>query len=324
MLCRLKPVYDKDRYSDPIAQEIDEHLQNLIYQPLLELMEEETGLDAAWNTKKGLIAALHSGKIQYQDGYFGGEFSASISKTLRELGATFDKNRKAFKLDLAKMPTEIKAAVSASKAKADRIVEKLMAEIKRIEEANENLETYQLPFGKDVDGIIQDLDKQFEKTAPKDMGLAITPNVSAGVAERLKDQYSRNLNYYIKGWRADAIYRLREQVEENAFRGFRSTRMIETIQAERGVSKSKARFLARQETSLLVSHYRQDRCEAIGVKKYIWVTSHDVRVRHKHKELDGRVFSFDNPPIVDTATGRRANPGEDFNCRCVAQPVFED
>ena len=72
----------------------------------------------------------------------------------------------------------------------------------------------------------------------------------------------------------------------------------------------------------MVSKYRQIRYEDVGIRRYMWSTSGDVRVRHDHKELNGKIFYFDNPPITDKATGARNNPGEDFGCRCVAIPVM--
>lgn len=382
---RVKPIYDKDKYSDPITEELSFHLWDLIYRPLIELLEDETGLEAKWNsyryltqkiktrieemtvqgrsiydiadaisvefkmdgpsaerivsdyfdpskkkrwndsltnTKKGLIEALHGGKIQYRDGYFIGEFNSSISKTIVKFGGTWDKNRKSFKISLDALPIEIKTAISASKQKTERIVSKLTAELDRIEEANESLESYKIPFGPDVDKVLNDLDVQFEKVTPDD--LVITPKLDDATRDRLRGEYHENLNYYVKGWREEAIYRLRKQIDKNAFDGFRSKRMMETIQAEYGVSKNKAKFLARQETSLLVSAYRKSRYEKIGSWGYIWSTSHDVRVRHDHKRLDGKTFSWDDPPIVDQDTGRRAHPGQDFQCRCVALPLFDE
>lgn len=47
---------------------------------------------------------------------------------------------------------------------------------------------------------------------------------------------------------------------------------------------------------------------------YIWRTQEDEKVRPFHATNNGKIFSSDNPP----ATG---NPGEDFNCRCWAEPV---
>lgn len=67
-----------------------------------------------------------------------------------------------------------------------------------------------------------------------------------------------------------------------------------------------------------------------GCKKYTWRTQRDNRVRSCHRALDGKIFSWDNPPMMwrETAhgviyTGERCNPGEDWGCRCIAIPVFE-
>lgn len=46
---------------------------------------------------------------------------------------------------------------------------------------------------------------------------------------------------------------------------------------------------------------------------YVWRTRGDGRVRASHAANNGRVFSWDYPP----ATG---HPGEDYGCRCVAEP----
>lgn len=46
---------------------------------------------------------------------------------------------------------------------------------------------------------------------------------------------------------------------------------------------------------------------------YIWRTREDALVRSSHVENNGKIFAWDNPP----ATG---NPGEDYGCRCTAEP----
>lgn len=46
---------------------------------------------------------------------------------------------------------------------------------------------------------------------------------------------------------------------------------------------------------------------------YIWRTAGDGKVRPSHAANDGQVFAWDRPP----PTG---NPGEDYGCRCRAEP----
>ena len=48
---------------------------------------------------------------------------------------------------------------------------------------------------------------------------------------------------------------------------------------------------------------------------YIWRIRGDNKVLSSHAANDGRVFAWDNPP----ATG---HPGEDYGCRCVAEPYY--
>lgn len=58
---------------------------------------------------------------------------------------------------------------------------------------------------------------------------------------------------------------------------------------------------------------------ASGVTQYVWTTQRDSHVRPGHRRLHGTVQDWSKPPIV--APGRRAHPGEDFGCRCWAEPV---
>ncbi len=60
----------------------------------------------------------------------------------------------------------------------------------------------------------------------------------------------------------------------------------------------------------------EKRQRASGIEKYVWHTMDDDRVRPSHAANDGLTFRWDLKP----ATG---HPGEDFGCRCWAEPVAE-
>ena len=51
-----------------------------------------------------------------------------------------------------------------------------------------------------------------------------------------------------------------------------------------------------------------------GDAAYIWRTVGDGKVRGEHASRAGKTFIFDNPPDGE-------NPGEDYNCRCWAEPI---
>ena len=60
-----------------------------------------------------------------------------------------------------------------------------------------------------------------------------------------------------------------------------------------------------------------------GVSQYIWRTMHDSHVRPDHDALDEQVCDWDDPPLTadKSDNGEDCHPGEDYNCRCVAEPI---
>lgn len=121
----------------------------------------------------------------------------------------------------------------------------------------------------------------------------------------------------------ESLERMRHIVMEGYTSGKTTTDIVKEMQEEYGVSKRHARLLARDQMAKLNANITKSQQEDAGVKEYIWSTSGDSRVRESHAELDGKRFRWDDPPIVDYKTGRRCHPGEDFQCRCCALPVFE-
>lgn len=50
---------------------------------------------------------------------------------------------------------------------------------------------------------------------------------------------------------------------------------------------------------------------------YVWHTVGDDRVRSSHEERDGKIFAWDDAP-------EGGHPGEDYNCRCTAEPYSKN
>ena len=114
--------------------------------------------------------------------------------------------------------------------------------------------------------------------------------------------------------------------------GYSNKSIADYIQKNYKTTQQKSIFLARQESSLLLAEYTKTQYLDLGITKYKWLTARDERVRDypknngsggNHKDLDGLIFSFSDPPITNLLTGDRHNPGEAFNCRCVASPILE-
>lgn len=115
---------------------------------------------------------------------------------------------------------------------------------------------------------------------------------------------------------------LLDKVSNRIYDAFRNGDRAESIEQDIGsildVSDSKASFIARDQIGKLNGQLDRLRQTEVGVSKYIWRGMDDERERESHRENNDQVFSWDDPPVE---TG---HPGEDYNCRCYAEPVLED
>jgi len=151
----------------------------------------------------------------------------------------------------------------------------------------------------------------------------VTSGTLAGGAVQLAAFRERNVNLIRTAGR-DALRRIERTLNANA--GLHVAGLRKKLQSEFNVSKSRAQLWARDQTLKLYSNVNQARQRGAGIKQYVWTTSQDERVRDgsagplDHVSLEGRVFSWDDPP--DVGDGRHLHPGEDYQCRCTATPIL--
>jgi SPP1 gp7 family putative phage head morphogenesis protein len=119
----------------------------------------------------------------------------------------------------------------------------------------------------------------------------------------------------------DSLGSLKEKVYSDYMNGRSTTNIVKELQRQYGMDKRHAQLIARDQTAKLNSNITQSQQRDAGVNKYKWSTVGDGRVRDSHDALDGEIFSWDDPPETDD--GRRCHPGEDYQCRCCAIPVFD-
>lgn len=107
----------------------------------------------------------------------------------------------------------------------------------------------------------------------------------------------------------------------------------EEIRAKFNLSVSRAKLIARDQVNKFNGQLTEERQTRLGVKEYIWRTSEDVRVRGvanpstqgaNHVRLNGKVFSWDKPPVTNRNKGERNHPGGDIQCRCWAEPIMDE
>lgn len=305
-VCR--PIEHRDAHSAVIESELIAWFREAIFFPLVLVLEEQKPAVRENAGQLALAKALRDGTVSYHDGKFSGTFDLAVSRELRDLGAWYHRPSNHFILSVEKIPYTLRALIaeadSRSKATHDAVLAALLAVKINLESSPQTVEVRQ-----PAETILDDLGAQFNSTVP-----GVETVFTDADRRKLADRLTENLNLAIKDFVQERIPELRRRVELNLAAGGDLSKLTGIIEQEFGVAKNKAKFLAEQETALLISNYRRIRYEAAGSQSYVWETKRDEKVRPGHASLHGRAFSWSNPPIVDPAMGRRCHPGEDFNC----------
>lgn len=175
--------------------------------------------------------------------------------------------------------------------------------------ANQLNHMFRQSFGIDVLGLIQDVPTK----------------------RLLNDKIVQNINLITRMQR-DQLDGIKSAVLDN-FQGvdFSEGRsLIDQIMHIGGVSESRARLIARDQTSKLNGTLNQVRQTGLGIQEYRWMTSRDERVvgtpgglyprgtrRHNdHFERHRVIFRWDSPPPD-------GHPGTPINDRCRANPIID-
>lgn len=144
-----------------------------------------------------------------------------------------------------------------------------------------------------------------------------SPEVQAEVASLIRGQVDRIRSLPIESGK---------QAQDLAFKaamqtGDRAAAMIEKLHGLKpGYPEFAARRLARTEIAKCQAALVQTQAKSLGINQYVWRTVGDEAVRSAHAALDGKIFSYDDPPEIE-GEGRHG-PGEIWNCRCYAEPLL--
>ena len=158
------------------------------------------------------------------------------------------------------------------------------------------------------------------------------------------DPISKNQGYQtlIQSWSKENS-RLITSIQSNLLddvagvtqRGMSAGKSINDISKEikdrYGVTKSRAKLIARTEVGKLNGNLTKIRNQELGIKTYTWVTANDgERVRPSHRELHNLLCKWDDDTVCSRDEGRTwikrksigafvGAPGQDINCRCTSR-----
>jgi SPP1 gp7 family putative phage head morphogenesis protein len=137
-----------------------------------------------------------------------------------------------------------------------------------------------------------------------------------------------NLAPLIDGFVAENVALIRDmptktlgEIEQTVLRGVTAGKLHRDIAAEIDqrfeVGRSRARLIARDQVGKFYGQVNAARQKDMGVEEFIWRTVNDGRVRERHRTRDGNRYDYASPPNGEL-------PGEPINCRCYAEPVFDE
>ena len=145
--------------------------------------------------------------------------------------------------------------------------------------------------------------------------------------EIMRELLKRNVKY-IKSAPIDIAERFVNITNEMTRQGKRPEEIEKHLKAiYPSMSNYKAKLIARTESSKANAALTESRAKKLRINWYEWDTSGDARVRKSHKNMNGVLVNYNNPPSPEKLVGEKSygeyNPGEIFNCRCVALPVVD-
>lgn len=132
----------------------------------------------------------------------------------------------------------------------------------------------------------------------------------------MKENVEKNVGY-ITNIRDDYTEKIENIVLDGVNNGSSHKQIRQQLEDQIDMSRRRAEFVAVDQTGSLFGQMTAQRHQNMGVNRFRWRTSKDERVRDTHKVLEDKIFSYDDPPAVGL-------PGEDFHCRCIALPIFDD
>lgn len=318
---KLPTVKPSDFLLNEIERRLIQAFIKEIYSPIAKILKTPLYKIVTNAKTSAITSALWKGKISYSNGVFRGKFTADVSREIKELGGTWDNEDKSFRLPRSKAPASVKdvarranESLREKQSQINALLKKnLPAKIAKSFKADDFFEK-----------ALQKVDTDIRESVKR---ITVIPKLTKAQKDKITREWRDNMDLYIKKFSHKNIRKLRSEVQKRTFEGQRLDTLAAAIEANYGVTRNKAKFLAHQESRLMLAAYKESKYAEAGVTKYQWrcvIGSAAHPVRPSHKALDGKIFDYTKPPIT-TAPGqpaRRNNPGQDFNCRCMDIPII--
>lgn len=324
---QLKTIEPSESLSAKLRAEIKQTMRAVFFEPL---RSEFKAIRNNATSKSKLVRKVESGDLQYVGGAFTGKLDAATGKALKELGARFDKRRRAWVIAQPRLPADLQAAVTSQIKQREALEQAARESIAAIQERAKRM-IEKVDFTPNALANEEEVDDRVLASLADD--LAVQPKLDAQQKEALRKSYTENVKLSIQNFVDEEVLRFRKNLLPKIKQGINRGDLIDYVQARLKVGDSRAAFIAKQETSLFTSQTKQLLYVDAGVTMYRWSAiggkAGDGRTRDSHAAAHGKLFYWDKDVGPDGARkpidtdGKAKNPGMAFACRCRAVPIIE-
>lgn len=317
----IKDFKTKKAYTKLVQKALFSYLWEGIYKPMFEMLQIKP--EKARNSLDAVTQGLKEGTIYYVNGGFKAKkkFTAAQSFLLQKWGAKYDSREKMYKIDYSSIPMTVRVALADARISAQNTISQIDAFLKEVE-ANIPYIVESMVFDNEVITILDDAGNEVKKNVKKLN--VIVPELTEEQKQEIAQSYTNNMRFYIKDFEEKRIPEMRRKIAQMVLDGYRTDHIQKMLEQEYGIMSRKAEFLAQNETTIMLAQYKRVTYQEMGFDKFIWRTIVDGRERDLHYKHNGKIFRYDDPPIIDERTGQRGLPGTIWNCRCTAIPYRDD
>ncbi len=318
----IKDFKIKQAYTKLVEKALFSYLWEGIYKPMFEILDIKPTV--AKNSLNVIVEALRNGKLLYIKGGFKAKtkFSNAQAQQLEKWGAVWDKRAKMYRLPEYKLPDELRTILSEVRVTNELKIRQIQEWLREVE-ANMPYIVETMVFDNEVKTILDDAGNEVKKNVKKLH--VIEPELTEKQKAEIAKTYTENVqDYVIKDFANERIPEMRRKIQELVLQGYRTDKIQELLEKEYGFMARKAKFLAQNETTIMLSEYKKVTYQEMGSDGFIWHTVMDGRERTLHKELSGTTWTWDNLPVIDERTGQTGLPGQTYNCRCSMSPFFKN
>jgi len=182
--------------------------------------------------------------------------------------------------------------------------------------------------------------KKFSNMMRRAVGIDPAETITPDISDIIEISVANNVSL-IKSIPEQYFGKIEALIRQNVEKGRSSGSLLSDIQDLSGVTRSRAKLIARDQTAKLVSNLNQARQESAGIVGYMWHNSGDKAVRgnpsglypnskYNHWRREGKFYLWkpskkeiiapDGKPFRQPPPD--GHPGNAINCRCTADPVI--